>query len=154
MVDQRELQQKASRLEAMKNQLGSMQGQKQMLQERIERHDAAKETMEKYKEKEEGTEVLVPIGADTYLYTEVSKSEDVLIGLGSELSAERGIEEALEVVERKKDRIKEEKEELEDDIEEMKNQTEKLEKEVQQEYQELQQQQQQQQQQGGGQVFQ
>lgn len=155
MVNQRELQQKAQRLEAMKNQVETMQGQKEMIQERIERHDVAKKTMKKYQEQEEGTEVLVPIGADSYLHTKVSNSEEVMIGLGSELTAERKIGDALEVIDRKKEKIKEEKEELGSDIEEMKNEAEDLEKELQQEYQQLQKQQQQgQQQQGGGQVFQ
>ncbi len=152
MVNQRELQQKASTLEVMKNEVEALQGQKQMLEEHINRHDEAKETMKNYKDEEEGTEVLVPIGADSYIYTEVSNNQEVLIGLGADLSAERDIEDALDIIERKKEKIGEEKKELEKQIEEISENAEELENEIRKEYQELQRQQQQQQ--GGGQIIQ
>lgn len=155
MVSRNELQQKAERLEVMKDQLESMQGQKQMIEENIKAHAEAKKTMKKYQEKEKGTEVLVPIGADSYLHTEVSNNEEVMIGLGNDLSAKKNIEDALEIIERKKDKVKEQKQELEEDIEELNENLKELQQEVQEEYQEFQRQQQQQrQQQGGGQVFQ
>ncbi|MEF8873456.1 MAG: prefoldin subunit alpha [Candidatus Thermoplasmatota archaeon] len=151
VVNQRELQQKVSTLEAMKNQVEALQQQKELLDETIKRHDEAKKTMKNYKEEDEGTEVLVPIGADSYIHTEVSNNEQVLIGLGAELSAERDIEDALETIERKKENIKDDKEELQEEIDELSENAEELENEVRQEYQELQKQQGQQQ--GGGQVF-
>lgn len=151
MVNQQELQQKVSTLEAMRNEVEALQQQKQMLDEYIKRHDEAKETMKNYREEEAGTEVLVPIGADSYIYTEVSNNEEVLIGLGAGLSAERGIDDALDIIERKKEKIEDDKEELEEQIEDLNGKADELEDEVRKEYQELQRQQQQQQ--GGGEVF-
>jgi len=152
VVNQHELQQKVSTLEAMRNQVEALQQQKELLNEKIKRHDEAKKTMENYKKEDEGAEVLVPVGADSYIYTEVSNNEQVLIGLGAELSAEREIEDALKIIDRKKDKIGDEKQELQEDIDELNESADELENEVRQEYQELQRKQQEQQQ-GGGQVL-
>ena len=147
-----ELQQKANRLEQMKSTMEVLGEQKQMLDNYLDEHDRAKKTMKQYQKKDEGTEIMVPIGADSYVHSKISNSEEVLIGIGSDLSAEQKIEKALDVIERKKEKIKESKEELEEKIDELNEDTQALQQEIREEYQKLQQQQQQQAQ-GGGQVF-
>jgi len=152
MVNQMELQQKANRLEQMRSQIEMLQDHKGMIEDLLEEHNEAKKTMKKYQEKEEGTEIMVPIGADSYVHSKITNNNQVLIGLGSDLSAERDIDDALEVVERKKDKIKENKKEVENQIEELTQNAQELEQELRKEYQELQQQQQQAQ--GGGKAIQ
>ncbi len=153
MVNQMELQQKANRLEQIRSQIEILQEQKGIVEDFIEEHNKAEETMKKYEEKEEGTKIMVPIGADSYVHSQITDNDHVLIGLGAGLSAERNIDEAIEIIERKKDKINENKRELEDQIEKMTENAQDLEQELREEYQELQKQQQQQAQ-GGGQVFQ
>ncbi|MFP4001156.1 MAG: prefoldin subunit alpha [Thermoplasmata archaeon] len=152
MVNQMELQQKANRLEQMRGQVEALKEHKGMIEDLLEEHNQAKETMKKYQEKEEGTEIMVPIGANSYVHSKITDNDQVLIGLGSDLSAERKIDDALEIIERKKDKIKENKEELEEQIEELNQNAQELEQELRKEYQQLQQQQQTQG--GGGQVIQ
>jgi len=147
-----ELQQKANRLEQMRSHIELLQEQKGMIDDLLEEHNEAKETMKKYEEEEEGTKIMVPIGANSYVHSKISDNDEVLIGLGAGLSAERKIDEAIDIIERKKDKINENKKELEEQIETMTENAQELEQELREEYQELQKQQQQAQ--GGGQVFQ
>ncbi len=151
MVNQMELQQKANRLEQMRSQIQMLEEHKGMVDDLLEEHNQAKETMKKYEEKEEGTKIMVPIGANSYVHSKISDNDQVLIGLGADLSAERKIDEAIEIIERKKDKIKENKKELGKQIEKMTENAQELEQELREEYQELQKQQQAQ---GGGQVIQ
>ncbi len=152
MVNQQELQQKASTLEVMRNEVEALEGQKRLLQNQIQTHDEAKKTVEKYSKESEGTEVLVHIGADTYIHTEVKNNEEVLVDIGNDLSTKRDVKDALEIIDRKKEKIKEDKEELQEYIDELNENADELEQEVREDYQKLQRQQQEQH--GGGQVFQ
>lgn len=140
MVNQQELQRKVNELQALQNEVEVMQEEVNEMEERIQEHEDAKETINEYMNKEEGSEMLVPIGANTYLHAQVTNTEEVLIKLGADISAKRDIEKASEILDRRQSEIKENKEELENEIEEISQEAQELENEVRREYQQLQQQ--------------
>jgi prefoldin alpha subunit len=45
------------------------------------------------------TEILVPIGSDSYATTKIAVTDSVITGLGSNISAERSIEDAVKMLE-------------------------------------------------------
>ena len=149
MVEEEEFRQKVNRLQSLNSQMEVFEEQLEFIDELIEEHDEAKATMKKYMEKEEGSEMLVPIGASSYLYSKVGTKDKVLIGLGSDISAEKKVEEAVEIIEKRKDEFESNKKELKEKRDELKEEAEELEQEVRQEYQQMQAQQMQQQQQQG-----
>ena len=138
MVNQQEFRQKVNTLQQLNSQLEAFQNQLDFIDEVIEGHNQAKKTMENYSKKEQGSQLLVPIGANSYLQSRVGDKDKVLIGLGADISAEKEVSEAMEIVEKRKEEFKETKDDLMEDFEELKQQAQKLEQEVRQEYQELQ----------------
>ncbi|MFW5904197.1 MAG: prefoldin subunit alpha [Candidatus Saliniplasma sp.] len=138
MVNQQEFRQKVNRLQQINSQVEAFQNQLDFIDELIEGHNQAKKTMENYSKKEPGSQLLVPIGANSYLQSKVGDNDKVLIGLGADVSAEKEVSEAMEIVEKRKKEFKDTKEDLMDDFNELKKQAQDLEQEVRQEYQELQ----------------
>ena len=101
------------RLEALVNELNTYQGQAEVLQQQIETLNAtiaeltvAMDTLETVKG-EDNKETLVPIGAGSFLITELKNTEDVIIGLGAGVAVKKKIDDA-------KVTIAEQKKELED----------------------------------------
>ncbi|MGM0404935.1 MAG: prefoldin subunit alpha [Thermoplasmatota archaeon] len=138
MVNQQEFRQKVNRLQQLNSQVEAFQNQLDFIDELIEGHNQAMETMKNYSKKETGSQLLVPIGANSYLQSKVGDNDKVLIGLGADVSAEKEVSEAMKIVEDRKKEFNDTKEELMDDFNEMKKQAQELEQEVRQEYQELQ----------------
>lgn len=100
------------RLEEIVNELNMYQGQVDILKQQIETIKVtisdltiAEETLNMVKGKE-NTETFVPIGAGSFLITEIKNTDEVIVGLGAGVAAKRTIEDA-------KDSIAHQKEELE-----------------------------------------
>lgn len=101
------------KLEALVNELNTYQGQAEVLQQQIESLNAtlteltvALDTLDTVKG-EENKETLVPIGAGSFLITELKNTDEVIIGLGAGVAAKKKIDDA-------KDTITEQRKELED----------------------------------------
>jgi prefoldin, archaeal alpha subunit/eukaryotic subunit 5 len=67
------------------------------LKEQIEEHNRARVTLENYLKLEE-KELLVNIGADTYIYLNPSEKKRAMIPLGSGVIIESSIDRALEMI--------------------------------------------------------
>jgi prefoldin alpha subunit len=113
------------RLEEIVNELNLYQGQVDILKQQIETIKVtisdltiAEETLNTVKGKE-NTETLVPIGAGSFLITEIKNTDEVIVGLGAGVAARRKIEDA-------KDSIAEQKGELEKVMEKMIQDLQKL----------------------------
>ncbi|MFW6048411.1 MAG: prefoldin subunit alpha [Candidatus Natronoplasma sp.] len=143
MVDEQEFRNKVNRLQNLNAQIEIFENQVEFLKEKIQEHETAKNTMKEYMKKEEGSELLVPIGASSYLYSRVGSKDKVLIGLGADISAEKNVDEAVDVIDKRKKEVEDNKEEIQKRLKELEVDAQKLEREVQQEYQQLQQGQQQ-----------
>jgi prefoldin alpha subunit len=101
------------RLEALVNELNTYQGQAEVLQQQIETLNAtiaeltvAMDTLDTVKG-EDNKETLVPIGAGSFLITELKNTDEVIIGLGAGVAVKKKIDDA-------KVTIAEQKKELED----------------------------------------
>jgi len=98
------------RLEAMVNELNMYQGQADVLNQQVETvkatisdHNIASETLETIKDKKD-TETLVPIGAGSFIITEIKNTDEVIVGLGAGVAVKKKIDSAQESVkDQKKD---------------------------------------------------
>lgn len=88
------------RLEQMVNEINMYQGQLDVLKQQIESVNAsiaelasAEETLEAVKGKE-NTETFVPIGAGSFLITELKNTDQVIMGLGAGAAAKKSIDDA------------------------------------------------------------
>jgi prefoldin alpha subunit len=100
------------RLEGIIEELNMYKGQADMLNQQIETLKAtisdlsiAMETLDSIKGKNK-PETLVPIGAGSFLITEIKNTEEVIVGLGSGAAVKKKIDDA-------KDSIEDQKKELE-----------------------------------------
>ena len=101
------------RLEALVNELNTYQGQAEVLQQQIDTLNAtitelsvAMDTLATVKG-QDNKETLVPIGAGSFLITELKNTDEVIIGLGAGVAVKKKIDDA-------KDTITEQRTELEE----------------------------------------
>jgi prefoldin alpha subunit len=79
--------------------------QGELLRISLEEHRTAIETLESYRETKEGSEVLVPVGANAYLFANASSTKSAVTELGAGLSAALPIEVAVEKLRKRIEKI-------------------------------------------------
>ena len=92
------------KLEAMVNEINMYQGQADVLNQQMETVKStiadlniATETLETIKDKKD-TETLVPIGAGSFIITEIKNTDEVIVGLGAGVAVKRTIDSAKESI--------------------------------------------------------
>jgi prefoldin alpha subunit len=110
------------RLEALVNELNAYQGQAEALQQQIETLNAtiaelsvALDTLSTVKG-EENKETLVPIGAGSFLITELKNTDDVIIGLGAGVAVKKKIEDAKDTITEQRTELEELREKMSVDL--------------------------------------
>lgn len=113
------------RLEQMVNEINMYQSQLDVLKQQIESVNAsiaeltsAEESLKAIKGKE-NTETFVPIGAGSFLITELKNTDQVIMGLGAGAAAKKSIDDAIES-------ISSQKKELEQLVDKMMGDVQKL----------------------------
>ena len=101
------------RLEALVNELNTYQGQAEVLQQQIETLNAtiaelsvAMDTLDTVKG-EDNKETLVPIGAGSFLITELKNTDEVIIGLGAGVAVKKKMDDAKETIAEQKKELEE-----------------------------------------------
>ncbi len=96
------------RLEELVNQLNIYQGQADILKQQIETIKAnlteislAQETLASIKDKKDA-ETLVPIGAGSFIITQLKDTDDVIVGLGAGAAVKKKIDDAEKSIEEQK----------------------------------------------------
>ncbi|MCK4405336.1 MAG: prefoldin subunit alpha [Hadesarchaea archaeon] len=91
------------------------------------------ETIKTVKELKQGTDILVPMGSDSFITAKLATTEKVITGLGADVAAERSSEDALKVLEARRmeleqalDRAREELGKLEEHIEALRPEAERI----------------------------
>jgi prefoldin alpha subunit len=110
------------RLEALVNELNAYQGQAEALQQQIETLNAtiaelsvALDTLSTVKG-EENKETLVPIGAGSFLITELKNTDDVIIGLGAGVAVKKKIDDAKDTITEQRTELEELREKMSVDL--------------------------------------
>jgi prefoldin alpha subunit len=113
------------RLEALVNELNTYQGQAEVIQQQIDTLNAsigelavALETLETVKG-EEKKEILVPIGAGSFLITELKNTEDVIIGLGAGVAVKKKIDDAKVTIEEQKTELEQLRDKMTSDLQQL-----------------------------------
>lgn len=101
------------KLEQMVNEINMYQGQLDILKQQIETVKAslselisAEETLNSIEGKE-GTETFVPIGAGSFIITEIKSTDKVIMGLGAGVAAKKSIDETKESISSQKKELEE-----------------------------------------------
>ena len=95
-VSETELRRAVTVLDQYRAQLETFQRQQEVLSLSLEELMRARETMTRYQKAGKGAEVLVPIGANAFLFGTVANPEATIIGIGSDLLVQEPIPKAVE----------------------------------------------------------
>ncbi|MBS3815400.1 MAG: prefoldin subunit alpha [Hadesarchaea archaeon] len=116
MMELRELQQKVQNLQEQIN----------FLSNTVEEIENTIETIEGMKDIETETDILVPIGSESYLRAKLVETDKVLSGLGADLVAERDPDNAIDTLEKQKKEFNKSIEQAEEELENSKDRIEEL----------------------------
>lgn len=92
-------------LETARTQLDALVKQQQLIQLAVEEHVRARETIKALSKGSKGDEVLIPIGADSYIHAQISDNRNAVVGIGSTVSIRRSPEEAEKILDEKIDEL-------------------------------------------------
>lgn len=129
--NQQEFQRILTELRGTQQNIESLQAQAEVLSNSIEETEVTLETIEGTKNAEEGKEILVPIGSDTYIPAEIKNPDKVLSNIGVDLVSERGPEEVMKLLNKQKKDFEESLEKIRNRIEELNEKIEDLRPEAQ-----------------------
>ncbi|OPX58677.1 MAG: Prefoldin subunit alpha [Methanobacterium sp. PtaB.Bin024] len=103
MEDRKRLEEIINELNAYKSQADVLNQQVETLKNTIADLTIAQETLDAIKGRK-SPETLVPIGAGSFLITEIKNTEEVIVGLGSGAAVKKNIEDAkISIEEQKKE---------------------------------------------------
>ena len=83
-------------LEQYRAQIEALAQQQEIVRVSLEEHLRARETLSRYKQAGAGAEVLVPVGAQSFLVAEVKDADKAFVGIGSDLVVFDGIPTQVE----------------------------------------------------------
>ncbi|HIH00641.1 TPA: prefoldin subunit alpha [Thermoplasmata archaeon] len=93
-MDETEAREAAAMIETAKAQYEALVRQQEIISLTIDEHSRAKDTITRMGAGAPGDEILVPVGADSFVHARVSEEKSAVIGVGSGVSFQRSPEEA------------------------------------------------------------
>jgi prefoldin alpha subunit len=107
MTKEEEITRNLTLIEYYKQQLESIDMQLQYLQSTLADYQRAKMTVEQLHAVDENSELLIPVGAGTFVNGSVKNASNVLIGVGAGIVLEKTVDEAVLKLEERIKRIQE-----------------------------------------------
>ena len=134
-MNEDELRQAMSALEVYRIQLQSIAENIQISLEELAR---ARETLSQYKSAEIGSDILVPIGGNSFVFAKASDNTKAIVGIGSGISLEKSMEDAIKTMEERSNELTESIRKLSERRQALEAQAEQLSRTIQSEMQALQ----------------
>ncbi len=129
-----ELQKYLLQIEQYKEQINALEEQQELIDAAISDYNKAKITLNKIKDSEKNTEMLLPIGGRTFINAKAIDPSKVLFDIGSGLVAEKKSESAIERIEEIIDQLSKKQNEVSDMIQKMQTAATQLTQRAQQMY--------------------
>ncbi len=98
-VASEDLQTAVTEYEMLRAQLDALAQQNELLQMSLEEHMRAKETMTRFQKGGEGAEILVPVGANSFLFATIKEPDKAIVGIGSDITVEEDMDVAVKRLE-------------------------------------------------------
>ena len=95
-VDDNELRQALAVMETYKERVEALSRQVQVLRVSLDEVNLAAESLRAFKDAKEGDEILVPVGASTFIPVQVTGNRKVIVGIGSNISVEKDVAESVD----------------------------------------------------------
>ncbi|MBO4569327.1 MAG: prefoldin subunit alpha [Candidatus Methanomethylophilaceae archaeon] len=95
-MEDAELRQAISVAESYRQRVESLSRQVQVLRVSLDEVTMASEALKAFKDAKEGDEIMVPIGANSFVTVKVTSNKNVVVDIGSDISVEKDSESAIE----------------------------------------------------------
>ncbi len=95
-VDDTELRQAIALMEGYKERVEALSRQVQVLRVSLDEVNMAAEALKAFRDTKEGDEILVPIGASTFIPVQVTGNRKVVVGIGSNISVEKDVSDSVD----------------------------------------------------------
>ena len=83
-------------MESYKDRVEALSRQVQVLRVSLEEVSVTTEALKAFKDAEEGEEIMIPVGASSYITMKVTSNKNVVVGVGSNVSVEKDVDGAIE----------------------------------------------------------
>ena len=103
VVSEQKLRENYTMLETAKAQLDGLARQQQLIQLAVDEHVRARETIKSLSKGAVGDDILIPLGADSYIHAKISENRDAVVGVGSGVSLRKTADEAEKILDSKID---------------------------------------------------
>jgi prefoldin alpha subunit len=137
-VNEQEIRQALATLDMYKAQAESLAEQQQIVSFSLEEYSRARETLGKWKDAAEGAELLVPVGGNSFVHAKVANNQNALVGIGSGVTVERSLDEAIKTLETRINELAEASKKLAESLTMLEARSSQLTQVVQAEYERLQ----------------
>jgi prefoldin alpha subunit len=104
-MNEDEARETAALLENAKAQLEALGRQQEIIRLTIGEHKRARDTVAKMADAEPGEEVLIPVGAEVFVYARVSENKNAVLPAGADVSFQRDPEEARKALDDRMDEL-------------------------------------------------
>ena len=136
--NQQELQQSLFYLEYLKEQIVTLKEQFEVLEIAVNEHDQAIETLKDFENLKNNNEILIPLGADSLMFAKVADSSKVILNIGAGLALEEEIDDAIDKLSSRIEKIEENKNKIQETIMNLQDQATMLSSTIEAKYKEFQ----------------
>ena len=98
-MNEEDLKQALAALELYRGQAQTLAEQQNLVQFSLGEYTRAKETLAMWKDTPQDAEILVPVGGNSFVFAKVDSNSKALVGVGTGLTMEKPIQEALDTFE-------------------------------------------------------
>ncbi len=89
------------KIQEYRAQIEALERQAMLLDSSISEHASVRETLIRYKDVKKEDELLIPIGANTYIHARAKKNDSSIIGIGANIFIEKSIDDIVEIIQKK-----------------------------------------------------
>jgi prefoldin alpha subunit len=104
-MDENEAREAAAMVETARAQLEALARQQEIIRLTIDEHSRARDTITMMSSGAAGEDVLVPIGADSFVHAKISDNKNAVIGIGANVSFQHAPEEAAKLMDARIDEL-------------------------------------------------
>jgi prefoldin alpha subunit len=123
---EKELQDLVVRLRSYQTQADTMTQQLALLQSSISEHERAISTLESIKELDVGAELLISVGAGSFIYVTLADKEKVISSLGAGVSAQKSPSDTISLLQRRKEDLEKARARLNESLSKIDEEMQKL----------------------------
>ncbi len=98
-MEDAELRQAIAVMESYKERVEALSRQVQVLRVSLEEVTLTSDALKAFKDAKEGDEIMIPVGASSFVTVKVTSNKNVVVGIGSNISVEKDVTDAVEYME-------------------------------------------------------